>query len=67
MFYKHGEGRDIPQAQGTPPLTLHPFHRPHAPLYYPHYSGPIQWARGDVGLSPPPPRAPCMSWGRRVL
>ena len=28
----------------------------------PHYSSPIQWARGDVGQSPPPPRAPIGIW-----
>jgi len=28
-------------------------------LHRPHDSGPIQWARGDVGQSPQPPRTPC--------
>jgi len=36
-----------------------------SPLSKIHFSGPIQWARGDVGLkTPPPPHAPrgCFLW-----
>jgi len=41
-----------------PNLPLEECHKYLPYLNNPPYSGQIQWACGDVGLSPPPPRAP---------
>ena len=48
-FLHHGMVGGVPPTRHFPPLC-HVMTLPY--LHHPHDSGPIQWARGDVGLKP---------------